>query len=335
MLEKEKVEHLKSGALPRRSYKVGGSALAGARLGLPLIIFVAVIVIAALLTPGFFTVANARAILTNSALIGIVAVSMTPIMLSGNFISLATQQSAMAGMVLFVALVGGGLNWVLAAVAVLVLLVMINLLQAWVIGLGLNPIITTLAAGAVIFGAVSLTTGSGIVRMGEFSVPWGDADPLGIPLEVYMFVIFTTVVGLVSAKTVVGRQVLLLGANRDTARVSGISQTLVTSFAFLVFAFGLAIVAILNGAAFGEATVNSFDGLTISAIAAMLVGGSAIQGGSGSPINSAFGAVFIAIAGNLMTLNALSTGQRLFVEGLIVILAVLSIQLIRNRRGFA
>ena len=335
MLDIEKVEEPKAEADSRRTSKAGGSALAVVRLGLPLIVIVAALVIAGVFTPGFFTVANARAILTNSALIGIVAVAMTPMLLSGNFVSLATQQSAMAGMVLFVALVGGGLNWVFAAVAVLVLLVMINLLQAWVIGLGLNPIITTLAAGAVIFGAVSITTGGGIVRMGEFSVPWGDTDPLGIPLEVYFFVIFTAVVGVISAKTVMGRQVVLLGANRDTARVSGISKALVTAFAFLVFAFGLTIVAILSGAAFGEATVNSFDGLTISAIAAMLVGGSAIQGGSGSPVNSAFGAVFIAIAGNLMTLNALSTGQRLFVEGLIVILAVLAIQLIRNRRGLA
>lgn len=335
MLDIEKVEEPKAEADSRRTSKAGGSALAVVRLGLPLIVIVAALVIAGVFTPGFFTVANARAILTNSALIGIVAVAMTPMLLSGNFVSLATQQSAMAGMVVFVALVGGGLNWVLAAVAVLVLLVMINLLQAWVIGLGLNPIITTLAAGAVIFGAVSITTGSGIVRMGEFSVPWGDTDPLGIPLEIYFFVIFSAVVGVISAKTVMGRQVVLLGANRDTARVSGISQALVTAFAFLVFAFGLTIVAILSGAAFGEATVNSFDDLTISAIAAMLVGGSAIQGGSGSPVNSAFGAVFIAIAGNLMTLNALSTGQRLFVEGLIVILAVLAIQLIRNRRGLA
>lgn len=321
------IESQRNGRPPRVS-----SAL---RLGLPLLVVGSLILIAAVYTPGFFTVANGRAILTNSSLIGIVAVAMTPMMLSGSFVSLATQQSAMVGMVLFVAMVGGGYNWFLAAMAVLVLLIVINSLQAWVISLGLNPIITTLAAGAVIFGSVSLATDNGIVRMGEFGVAWGDADPLGIPLEVYAFAIFTVLVSLVSARTVIGRQTVLFGANKDTALISGISQLRVTTFAFVVFGVGLSIVAVLNGAAFSEATVNSFDGLTISAIAAMLVGGSAIQGGTGSPTNSAIGAVFIAIAGNIMTLNALSTGQRLFIEGLIVVLAVLAMQLIRNRRGLS
>lgn len=303
------------------------------RLTLPLVVVLAAIVIAAMATPGFFTIANGRAILTNASLIGITAVAMTPMMLSGNFVSLATQQSAMLGMVSFVALVGGGVPWVLAGLAVLLLLIAVNVTQSCVIAIGMNPIITTLAAGAVIFGAVSLLTGNGIVRMGTFSVPWGDTDPLGIPLEVYSFVVFTVLVGAISSRTVLGRQMILFGANRDTARISGISPLRTTAFAFTIFAFGLAAVAILSGAAFGEATVNSFDGLGISAIAAMLVGGSSIQGGTGSPVNSAVGAVFIAVAGNIMALNALSTGQRLFIQGLIVVLAVLAMQAIRNKRG--
>lgn len=106
MLDIEKVEEPKAEADSRRISEAGGSALAVVRLGLPLIVIVAALVIAGVFTPGFFTVANARAILTNSALIGIVAVAMTPMLLSGNFVSLATQQSAMAGMVVFVALVG-------------------------------------------------------------------------------------------------------------------------------------------------------------------------------------------------------------------------------------
>jgi ribose transport system permease protein len=237
-------------------------------------------------------------------------------------------------MVTFVSLLGAGWDQLPAILVVVAGLVVVGVLQGAVVAAGLNPVITTLAAGAIIFGVVSELTGGGIVRVGANRVSWGAGTIAGIPIEVLIFLIFTALVTLLMSGTVTGRETTLVGANRATAEISGISFARVTIVAFAIFSVGLAIAGILNGAAFGQATAVSFPDLTISVIAAVLVGGTAIQGGQGSPLRSAGGAVLIAVIANMMVLNDFSTGGRLAVEGGVVVVIVVLLDLVR-RRGAA
>jgi ribose transport system permease protein len=292
-----------------------------------------VVLIAVFVTPNFLTVDNIRAILRNAAIVGIVAVGMTPVTLSGNFVSLGITQSAMLAMVSFVAMLGAGWGVVPAVIAVIVLLVAVGMLQGAIIAAGLNPVITTLAAGAIIFGVVSELTRGGIVRAGDNAIDWDQASVAGIPVEVLIFILFTALVTFVMQRTVTGRETTLIGANRATAEISGISFTRVTILAFAIFSVGLALAGIINGAAFGQATAVSFPGLTVDAIAAVLVGGTAIQGGRGSPLRSAGGAVLIAIISNMMVLNDFSTGGRLAVQGGVVVVIVVLLDLLRRSGG--
>lgn len=292
-----------------------------------------VVLVAAFATPNFLTVDNVRAILRNAAVVGIVAVGMTPVTLSGNFVSLGITQSAMLAMVGFVALLGAGWPQIPAMAAVIAGLVVVGILQGIVVAVGLNPVITTLAAGAIIFGVVSELTGGGIVRAGDNAASWGAGTIADIPIEVLAFLAFTAIVTLVMARTVTGRETILVGANRATAEISGISFTRVTILAFAIFSVGLAIAGILNGAAYGQATAVSFPGLTIDVIAAVLVGGTAIQGGRGSPLQSAGGAILIAVISNMMVLNDFSTGGRLAVQGGVVVAIVVLLDLLRRSGG--
>ena len=292
---------------------------------------VVAIVIAIAVTPNFLTLDNIRAILRNAAIVGIVAVAMTPVTLSGNFVSLGIAQSAMTAMVAFVAMLGAGWGQLAAIIAVIAGLVLIGILQGIVVAAGLNPVITTLAAGAILFGVVSELTGGRIVGVGENKVAWGGSDIAGIPLEVLIFLAVTALTTVMMTRTVVGRETILAGANRATAEISGISFARVTIIAFAIFSAGLAIAGILSGAAYGQATANSFPALTINVIAALLVGGTAIQGGDGSPLRSAAGAVLISVITNMMVLNDFSPGGRLAVQGGVVVVTVVLLDLLRRR----
>ena len=289
------------------------------------------IVVAIAVTPSFLTVDNIRAILRNASIVGIVAVGMTPVTLSGNFVSLGLSQSAMLAMVAFVALLGAGWSQLAAILVVVAGSVIVGVLQGVVVAAGLNPVITTLAAGAIIFGVVSDATEGGIVRVGANTVSWGGGTVAGIPIEVIVFVLFTVVVSLLMSRTVLGRETVLVGANRATAEISGISFARVTIVAFAILSVGLAIAGVLNGAAFGQATAKFFPTLTINVIAAVLVGGTAIQGGQGSPLRSAAGAVVISVISNMMVLNDFSTGWRLAVQGAVVAVIVVLLELLRRR----
>lgn len=310
------------------------AAAAGIDRNLPAIILAlaaVAVVVAALLTPKFLSIDNLTAILRNAAIVGLVAVAMTPITLSGNFVSLGISQSAMACMVAFVWLLGAGWPQPLAMLVVIAGSIVVGILQGVIVAGGLNPVITTLAAGAIIFGVASELTGGGIVQVRDNGASWGGKDFLGIPIEVLVFLIFTAAVTWLMSRTVIGRETVLVGANRATARISGISHARVTTIAFVILSVGVAIAGIMSGAAFGEATAKSFPTLTINVIAALLVGGTAIQGGDGSPWRSAAGAVLISVISNMMVLNDFSPGGRLAVQGGVVVATVILLDLLRRR----
>lgn len=291
----------------------------------------AVTIVVAATTPNFLTGSNFEAILRNTAIVGIVAVAMTPITLSGNFVSLGISQSAMAGMLGFIYLIAQGWSQPLAMLVVLAGLIVIGVAQGLIVSAGLNPVLTTLAAGAIIFGIAAELTDGRVIRMGDHRVGWGDDEVLGIPLEVVVFAVVTVAVTLLVTKTVIGRQTLLTGANRESAEISGISFRWVTIVAFVIFSVGLAIAGILNAAGFGQGEINSLSTLTIDSIAALLVGGVAIAGGEGSPLRSAGGALLIAVISNVMVLRDFSTGGRLAVQGGVVVIVVVLLELLRRR----
>jgi ribose transport system permease protein len=315
----------------------GAAAPAGRADWLPLLgvysVLGAATIVVAAITPNFLSASNVEAILRNTSIVGIVAVAMTPITLSGNFVSLGISPSAMAGMLAFIYLIAEGWAQPLAMLAVVGGLVVIGVAQGAIVAAGLNPILTTLAAGAIIFGIVAELTGGRVVRMGENRVGWGDAEIVGVPLEVVVFAIVTLVVTLVMSNTVIGRQTVLTGANREAAEISGISFRTVTVVAFVIFSIGLAIAGILNAAGFGQGEINSLAPLTIDAIAALLVGGVAITGGEGSPLRAAGGALLIAVISNVMVLNAFTTGARLAVQGAVVVAVVVLLALLRRWRA--
>lgn len=291
------------------------------------------IAVVAATTPNFLNASNFEAILRNTAIVGIVAVAMTPITLSGNFVSLGISQTAMAGMLGFIFLISNAWPQPLAILAVIAGLVAIGVAQGAIVSAGLNPVLTTLAAGAITFGIVAELTGGRVIRMGEHRVSWGNDELLGLPIEVIFFALVTLVVTLIVTRTVIGRQTVLTGANREAAAISGISFRLITITAFAIFSVGLAVAGILNAAGFGQGEINSLQTLTIDAIAALLVGGVAIAGGEGSPLRAALGALLIAVISNVMVLNDFSTGGRLAVQGGVVVVVVVMLELIRRRRA--
>lgn len=286
-------------------------------------------------TPGFLSVGNMRAIIESASITGIVAVTATMVTLSGNFFSLSTAQSAIFGAIFFAAMIGHGWNVGLAIVIVVVAVTGSGIVQGLVVAAGLNPIITTLAAGSIILGGVEAITQNTSVSMSTQSVGWLGIDQVaGTPVAVIFFVAVTMVMTWISSKTVLGRQTLLSGANRRTAEISGISISRVTIWAFAIAGFGAALAGILTASEIGTANTTFFGTMTFDVVAAILVGGTAIQGGHGSPFRSAYGALFIAVINSAMLLHQFSGGAQQALEGGLVLAIIIFLQspVLRNLR---
>ncbi len=287
-------------------------------------------------TPEFITYRNFQTIVRSAALIGIVAVTMTLITIAGSFFSLSVSQTAAMSAISFAAFLSWGFPVWLAVTAVILLSSAVGVVQGGAVALGGNPIVVTLAVGAAIFGMVAWLTDNKTVRTGTDAAEWiGTSRPLEIPNQTWAFILITIVTAVVLTRTRFGREATLVGANRLAATTAGLRPGRVTVYVFLVSSLGAALAGVFTAAQFSQGRLDHFDGVDIDAIAAILVGGAAIQGGEGSATRTALGAVFIAALQNLMVLRGFSFGVRVFFVGLAILVSVSAFTLIRNRRRLA
>jgi ribose/xylose/arabinose/galactoside ABC-type transport system permease subunit len=309
-------------------------APAGWRAG-PLDIGIVVVVLAVIvtgaLTTRFFSLANARAILASSAWVGITAIGATLVMIAGSAVSLAVSQTATVAAMIFLETQQFGLP----AAIVLTLLagVAITALQGAVIGFwAANPIVLTIAAGFAIDGAAIWISGGTTVYPRVTAFNGLNDTPLGLPLAVYVLLGLTVVAEWFLRRTTAGRQVYLLGDNRAAARAAGLPVARVTVSAWAFFGACIALTGIFL-AAFNTSANSSLGGtLSLDAIAAVLVGGTAIGGGKGSALRTLGGAVLISAISDLLLLRGFATGTQLLVKGILVLMAVIAVH-VRSTRG--
>jgi len=320
---------------PRDRLLVSLAAIDRGRLVAPVSVGVAllgILIAGGVTTSEFLTVDNVLIVVRAASITGIVALGMTFVTLSGNFFSLSVEQTAALSSIIFAE--GLSHQFGLAASLVLALLgsLVIGAGQGLVVAAGLNPIVTTLGAGAALYGFAAVVTHNEVVNFSSSSSDWiGRARPLGIPTQSWAFGIFTLIATLVLTRTRFGREVYLVGANRAAARASGLGIGKTTVVAFVLSALAAGIAGVFTAAQITQAPLTQFNGLNIDVIAAILVGGTALQGGEGSTLRSALGAVFIALLANFLLLRQVTFGTRTLVTGLIVVVATSTFHLLRTR----
>lgn len=313
-----------------RTASPGRQRIAGSLLALlagGVLVFVATIT-----TPTFLTYDNILVIVRQASITGIMALGMTFITISGNFFSLSVEQTAAVSSIVFAQAMSN--NWGLAAslLGTLAVAAAIGAVQGGVISLGVNPIVTTLAAGSVLYGLAAMITGNQIIQIRTGSGTWiGQGRPLGIPTQSWAFVILTVTAAILLRRTRFGRAVTLVGANRHTAKASGLRVREATIGAFVVSALGAGVAGIFVASQIRQGLVKQFDGANIDVIAAVLIGGTAVAGGEGSMLRTALGALFISLLTNYMILRNYSFGIRTATEGVVVVIAVCAFHLLRKK----
>lgn len=289
------------------------------------------LVYGAIETPGFLTVDNLKAILTAAAFVGIIAVGMTAIMVSGNLFSLSVGQTAAVTAMLFLYLLRFGLG--LAIVLSVLLGFLIGGIQGAIVGAwGANAIIVTIGAGLLQEGfAVWFSHGNSIVPPGGSTSYLHLARPLlGVPFAVYVFFVVAILVEFLMRSTRFGRQLYLLGENRRAARAAALPIALLATGAFALAGACTGFAGVLIGASSANASLLLVGTYTYDAIAATLVGGNAVTGGRGSVTRTVFGAVLIATVSDMLLLRGYSTGVQILVKGIIVVVVVVLMNLRRS-----
>ena len=286
--------------------------------------------------PHFLTLANFKIILTQTVIVAIGTLGMTMIIVSGG-IDLSVGSVVALTSVVGATAVVKGCSVSMASCLTIATGAVIGLINGLAIsGLRMMPFIVTLGMMGIARGLAKWLSGSQTVSAPEDSPIGNLMDPnhpfLSTPLGVWVTLALAAAMALVMRGTVFGRYIFAIGANEAAARLSGIRVQLQKTIIYTVAGlfFGLSGLMQLSRLTQGDPT--GAIGLELDIIAAVVIGGASLSGGTGSILGSMIGALIMAVLRNGSNQMDWPTYVQEIIIGIVIIIAVAVDKLRQGRR---
>jgi len=303
-----------AGRMGRRLMKQKESTIFLALLG--------IVILVSIIAPNFLTTRNAFSVSRQISFYAIVACGVLFVILTagidlsvGSVVGLTgvTSGFAMAHGVHPLLAVGVGLGTGLLC----------GLISGALIAyLKVTPFIITLGMLSVARGAVwVITEGWPITEIPQSFLVVGRSQIFGIALPVVVLLFIAVIDFIILKYTTFGRRIYAIGGNEEAAVLSGINVARVKLGAYLFSGFHAAIVGVLLVARFSSAQSAAGEGWELDAIAAAVIGGASLAGGSGSILGVLIGASIMGVIRNGLVLMRVSVYWQTLVIGAIIILA--------------
>ena len=274
-------------------------------------------------TENFFSIMNLRNILDQQAFILMIAGFATIVIISGGFdvslgaiyilspiVALKVENST--GSILYMVIAG-------AAVGIAA-----GVVNGLIIAYGkINSFITTLATSFILFGLAYILSDGSILTLSDIeSRSFVTKKILGITSATCMAFAILIISWILLERTRFGRSIFAIGGNIEAARLSGIRVARLQIIAFTLGGLGAGLAGALNSIRTTSAQASDDFSVIFAVIAAIVVGGTSIAGGSGAIWRSVAGVFFIAILVNGFNLNGIDPVFQRIIQGLVILLAV-------------
>jgi D-xylose transport system permease protein len=171
-----------------------------------------------------------------------------------------------------------------------------------------------------------------VAAMNAYQIP-NKSAPQGIPIPVLIWAAVALILSFIVKRTRFGRYVFAMGGNPDAAALVGIPVKRVTLMLFVLLAVLITVAAIVSVARLNAGTNSLGTGMELYVIAAAVIGGTALAGGSGSILGSVLGALIMQSLDSGMLLLDVSIGKRMVIIGQVLIAAVVFDVLYRRWTG--
>jgi ribose transport system permease protein len=310
----------------------------------PVVALVLLCIAGSLLNPDFATLDNLMNVLTRTAFIGIIAVGMTFVIVSGGIdLSVGSMAALIAGSMIvamnalatgahppgpvMIVLAGVGLALVFGAV--------FGTLHGFLITHGkIEPFIVTLGTLGIFRAVLTWLSDGGALTLdtnvSETYSPVYYQSVLGVPIPVWIFALVAIAGAAVLNRTAFGQHVQAIGSNEQVARYAAIRVDRAKIVTYLLLGVCVGVATILYVPRLGSATPATGLLWELEAIAAVVVGGTSLKGGAGRVLGTVVGAVLLSVIANILNLTSIiSEHLNAAVQG-VVIIAVAYLQ--RGRR---
>jgi ribose transport system permease protein len=287
-----------------------------------------------ILSPSYRTYGDAQTLLLNGAVIAFLALGQTLVLLTGG-IDLSTGSTvAMTGVISAYLMSTAGLPWILASVMAILAGGTVGLVNGLLVQYGrLPPFIVTFGSMGVASAIPLIMTGANTILITQNGFSWiGQGTVLSVPVPVFLIIVAAVLVSLVLSWTPFGVQTYAVGGNAAASRLAGVSLAKVRVTVYVLSGMFAGVGGLIDASRLmvGDPIAGAGNELFFS-IAAAVVGGVSLFGGSGSILGAMIGAVLIAgVSNGLNVLNVSSYWQPLVI-GVIIVTAVALDSYRRNR----
>jgi len=276
------------------------------------------------LIPGvYFTWVNLRDMIRFSSFVGIGAIGMTFCIMTGNFDISVGSMLALAGVL------GASLAPRISGVGGVIVTIIVGLFLGFINGvfvtkLKIPAFITTLGM-LFVFRAIAYiyTNNTPQYIQDRFWISIGNKTFLGLPIPIYIMAVCYGIAYLLLKKSPVGRYIIAVGTNSRAATLSGINVDNIKILVFTLIGLFVGIAAVINASMLGAANPGMMgDGWEFQVITAVVLGGTALSGGSGSLGGTLLAALIIIFLKTGMSNAQVNSYWQQVATGLVLIFAV-------------
>jgi ribose transport system permease protein len=298
------------------------------RMGAVWIAVIGLYVVSGLISPGMFHFDQVLNILQVSAFLGVVATGQTLALLVGGIDVSVAGVVTMSNIVSTSVMVGRSGSMVSGVVICLLIAAFVGLINGWMITILLAPRWCIRVAHRM---ERSRGAPHGTVSP-EFLV-FGQGHLIGLPVSTICWLVIALTVVWLTQKTVFGRRLYAVGANPAAARLVGIAVRRTVTAAYILSSIMAALGGLLLTSYIGSPSLGIGDQFLLTSIAAVVVGGTALNGGVGSVLATIGGTLFITELNSFTNIVSVSTGTQFVLQGAIIALSVLLYRLIGAKRA--
>lgn len=275
---------------------------------------------------------------------GIIAIGMTFVIITAGIDLSVGAVLGLSAVVTATMMISGGFGLIATILAVLVMGTVFGIVQGTIsTRFRLEPFIVTLAGLQAARGLALVVSGNQYINISYGDGP-GLAPPvfavLGerlfdntVPVATIVFIIFAAIATLVLNTTRFGRYVYAVGGNERAARISGVPVSMVKVSVYAITGFASALAGIVHAGQFNFGSANDGMGYELTAIAAVVIGGTSLFGGAGSMVGTVAGTIMLGALANILQLNNITPAMQLLATAAIIVLAAVLQSLVRRREG--
>ena len=287
-------------------------------------------------SPYFLTWDNMRAMAMAFAVEGIVVVGMTVLLISGGIDLSVGSVTALAMGIAGLLFLSGVDPWVASALAIAASAAIGAFMGFFVTKVGLHHFIVSLAVMVIARGLCLLGTGGR--PLGLYTLPpefkfIGQGSIAGVPVVIILFVVFVALSDFVLRRTTLFRKVFYTGSNEKAAAYSGIRTKKVVFLTTTLCSALCGVAGVIYMARFGSAQPTFGVGMELNVIAAAVIGGASLKGGSGTILGAILGTVLLSVVSSSLALLNVSIYWQDIIRGSILLSAVTIDLYFTKRRG--